>query len=183
MQDVFVPNTLKGTPRRVYIRRGVELQKYGYTDGCEACDAAKAKTNAYGHTEECRARLEAAMRQDFTERIEIARERRAQGKAAAAGQGTTDNRTRATSRVYIRRSDLLRVGYTEHCPGCKAARQKRPTSFNHNEACRRRIERKLLDDSTAAKRVQRARCKQGEKTVGCEVAAPVRKRPAKRLRW
>ena len=176
-----MPNTLKGAPRRVYIRRGVELQKYGYTDGCEGCEATKEKTKMYGHTVECRERLETAMLQDFKERIEMAQERCARGKAAA-GKPTTDKHPPTTPRVYIRRTDLPRVGYSEHCPGCKAARQKRPRSINHNEACRRRIERKLLDDATTAKRVERARCKKSEKTVGCDVAAPVRKRPAKRLR-
>ncbi len=32
-----------GGPRRVYIRAGVELRKFGFTPRCEGCDAAHRK--------------------------------------------------------------------------------------------------------------------------------------------
>ena len=157
LQDVFTPNDRKGSPRRIYIRRGVELQRFGYTEGCEGCEAAKANTDPNGHTEACRARLEAAIYQDAPGRIEIARERCAKGQAAAGRNAATDIHSPAAARVYIRRTDLVRVGYTEHCPGCKAAREKRSRSINHNEECRRRVERKLQEDANTAARVERAR--------------------------
>ena len=157
MQDVFTPNDRKGSPRRIYIRRGIELQTFGYTDGCAGCDAAQANTDSNGHTEECRARLEAAIYQEAPGRVEIARERYAKGKRVAGGSPATDIHAPAAPRVYIRRTDLLRVGYTQHCPGCKAASEKRPRSTNHNEECRRRIERKLQEDANTAVRVERAR--------------------------
>ena len=51
-------------PRRVYIRKGVELLKYGYSVGCPGCDAARSSTAARPHSEPCRLRLEQAMAAD-----------------------------------------------------------------------------------------------------------------------
>ena len=41
--------------RRVYIRRDVEIRKYGVTIGCPGCTAITAGTTAQGHSDECRA--------------------------------------------------------------------------------------------------------------------------------
>jgi len=46
--------------RRVYLTR-VDLDTYGYSEGCPGCDAAKSEARAKGHAEACRARLEAAL--------------------------------------------------------------------------------------------------------------------------
>ena len=48
-------------PRRVYIRKDIELARYGYTDDCPGCMAAALKTKAVGHSAECRARMEREM--------------------------------------------------------------------------------------------------------------------------
>ena len=158
LQDVFTENDRKGSPRRLRLRREIDLQKYGYTEGCAGCEAAKDKKGSSGHTEECRARLEAAIYLDAPGRVDIARERCAKGKRVAGGGGVaTDIHALTAPRVYIRRTDLARVGYTEHCPGCKAAKEKRSRSTNHNEECRRRIERELQEDASTAARVERAR--------------------------
>ncbi len=45
-------------PRKVYIRRHAELQRYGYTEGCLGCTAAVVGTTSAGHNEECRKRIE-----------------------------------------------------------------------------------------------------------------------------
>ena len=51
--------------RQVYIRRNVELEKYGKTDGCPGCVAAELGTRtAVTHTAECRARIQRAMDAD-----------------------------------------------------------------------------------------------------------------------
>ena len=61
LQDEFVENRKKGLKRRFRIRRNVELQQYGFTDGCPGCEAAEQRTKAVGHTEVCRKRVEASM--------------------------------------------------------------------------------------------------------------------------
>ena len=47
--------------RLVYIRRDVEIRKYGVTIGCPECKAITAGTTAQGHSDECRARIEQKM--------------------------------------------------------------------------------------------------------------------------
>ena len=51
------PTTGEQLPRRVYIRRAVELAKYGYTDKCIGCQHAKLGLKPADHNEECRARI------------------------------------------------------------------------------------------------------------------------------
>ena len=50
---------LPPTARQVYLRRNVELRKFGYTVGCSGCDAARAGSAQRGHTDVCRQRSEA----------------------------------------------------------------------------------------------------------------------------
>ena len=52
--------------RRIYIRRDVEIRKYGVTIGCPLCMAITAGTTAQGHSDECRARTEQKMLEDVT---------------------------------------------------------------------------------------------------------------------
>ena len=47
--------------RRVYIKRDVEIRKYGVTIGCPECMAITAGTTAQGHSDECWARIEQKM--------------------------------------------------------------------------------------------------------------------------
>ena len=51
-------------PYRFSIRRGVELERYGKTEGCPGCLHAAIGGPARGHNEECRARIEREMLQD-----------------------------------------------------------------------------------------------------------------------
>ena len=44
-------------PRRVYIRRSVELARYGYTDRCIGCQHAGLGLKPADHNEECRDRM------------------------------------------------------------------------------------------------------------------------------
>ena len=49
--------------RRLYIRRK-DVEKYGYTEGCEGCKRMRAGMSAKPHTQECRTRMEEAMKED-----------------------------------------------------------------------------------------------------------------------
>ena len=51
-------------PKRVYIRRNVELERYGYTPGCPGCIAAETDAEPINHSAACRARIEAAVKMD-----------------------------------------------------------------------------------------------------------------------
>jgi hypothetical protein len=58
-------SAVPGAPRRVYLRRGVELRKYGFTVGCVGCVLAQAGTTpAQSHSEQCRNRIGEAMKRD-----------------------------------------------------------------------------------------------------------------------
>jgi hypothetical protein len=66
-----LPPKLPGTraaealPRKVYIRREVELKKYGFTlKGCKGCQAASGNLVPAPHSDACRARIEQAMQDD-----------------------------------------------------------------------------------------------------------------------
>ena len=49
--------------KAVYLRRDVELARYGYTPSCPGCMAAAFGAQARPHSEACRARVTAAMRE------------------------------------------------------------------------------------------------------------------------
>ena len=49
------PTVGEQLPRRVYIRRSVELARYGYTDRCVGCQHARLGLKPADHNEECRA--------------------------------------------------------------------------------------------------------------------------------
>ena len=46
----------------MYIRKEIELEDYGYTLGCEGCTAAALGQRPRNRSEECRARIEQAMK-------------------------------------------------------------------------------------------------------------------------
>ena len=53
----------------------------------------------------------------------------------------------------ITREDVVRIGFTLNCPGCKAISRNAPAQ-NHTEACRARIEEELLKEGgMKAKRI------------------------------
>ena len=58
-------------PRRVYIRRNVELRKFGFTQGCRGCVAAETGHTPENHSEACRRRIESAMEADDVERARV----------------------------------------------------------------------------------------------------------------
>ena len=64
-------------PRRVYIRRSVELAKYRYTDQCIGCQHAKMGLKPADHSEECRARIirQMSVDVDLSQRVQIAQQR------------------------------------------------------------------------------------------------------------
>ena len=51
-------------PRRLYIRREVELARYGKTDGCVGCIAAHLGSKPAAHNDECRTRITARVEED-----------------------------------------------------------------------------------------------------------------------
>ena len=60
--------------RQIYFKEE-DFEAYGYTDGCEGCDAKKAGMPLRRHSDECRARLTAELRKDRNPRYLKARER------------------------------------------------------------------------------------------------------------
>ena len=65
-------------------------------------------------------------------------------------------------RTLIRRAVELRMyGFTDGCPGCEAAASG-SKALGHSEACRRRIEAKMLADEVAALAVVRAQMRRGQ---------------------
>ncbi|CAK0888783.1 unnamed protein product [Prorocentrum cordatum] len=65
-------------PRAVYIRKDLEIAKYGLSPGCCGCAAILSGARAQAHSAECRARIEQAMQDDdeAQQRLEDARERK-----------------------------------------------------------------------------------------------------------
>ena len=72
-------------PRRLYIRREVELARYGKTEGCQGCLAAHLGAKAVMHNEACRTRITARVEADCGEGAK--RPRRDAGATALAGTG------------------------------------------------------------------------------------------------
>jgi len=64
-------------PRGVYIRRDVELKQYGYTDGCDGCDAAKHGLSHRQHSRACKKRIseQMAKTQEGQQRLDRIKER------------------------------------------------------------------------------------------------------------
>ena len=73
-------------PKRVYIRREVELKQYGYSVGCKGCEAARSDLAPTNHSEDCRARItqEMAKYADGRQRLETADTRAVQSKRGAS---------------------------------------------------------------------------------------------------
>jgi hypothetical protein len=67
-------SAVPGAPRnlpRVYIRRGVELRKYGFTEGCRGCRFAQVTEGCRGHSEQCRNRIGEAMKRDRDDTVTV----------------------------------------------------------------------------------------------------------------
>ena len=56
--EAIVVKGKKGyVPRGIYIRKDVELQRYGYTEGCDGCMAARQGLTHRQHNRACRERI------------------------------------------------------------------------------------------------------------------------------
>ena len=109
-------------PRRVYIRRNVELDRYGYTPGCPGCIAAETNAAPTNHSAECRARIEAAMSADdlLGGRVE----------AQAAKRQRVAEETPAAGRVNTRAAEAMDTtggaqGADGDTGGCRTTRGRR----------------------------------------------------------
>ena len=71
------PTVGEQLPRRVRIRRSVELTRYGYTDRCIGSQHARLGLKPADHNEECRARIVRNMTadDDLNQRVQIAQNR------------------------------------------------------------------------------------------------------------
>ena len=71
------PTVGEQLPRRVYIKRSVELARYGYTDRCIRCQHARLGLKPADHNEECRARIVRHTTADdnLNQRVQIAQDR------------------------------------------------------------------------------------------------------------
>ena len=80
-------------PRRVYIRRSLELARYGYTDRCIGCQHATLSLKPADHSEECRARIVSHMTadDDLNQRVQIAQDRIVETALLEARTGERDS--------------------------------------------------------------------------------------------
>ena len=69
-----------------------------------------------------------------------------------------------TRRVYIKKSDLVKYGYTQGCPGCDAARTGQKPK-NHLEQCRKRIELEFEKDEAERARLEQAKRRRSDSEV------------------
>ena len=82
----------EGMPRRLYIRRNVELERYGFSEFCVGCDHARFDLPRAPHTESCRNRIEQAIAQDdrdIAERLRRIQEARGQLQPTTTTTTTT----------------------------------------------------------------------------------------------
>ena len=63
---------------------------------------------------------------------------------------------RAASRLYIRRSDVQKYGYSMNCPGCRSV-MAGTTARAHTEECRKRLENCLAEDEETKFRSEAAK--------------------------
>ena len=79
--------------RRVYIRRSVELARYGYTDRCVGCQRARLGLKPADHSEECRARIVRHLIADvdLNQRVQIAQDRIVETAPLEARSGERDS--------------------------------------------------------------------------------------------
>ena len=80
------PTVREQLPRRVNIRRSVELARYGYTDRCIGCQYARLGLKPADHSEECRARIV-----DLIQRVQIAQDRKVETAPPEATTGERDS--------------------------------------------------------------------------------------------
>ena len=86
------PTVGEQLPRRVYIRRSVELARYRNTDRCVGCQRARLGLKPADHDEECRARVVRHMTADdnLNQRVRIAQDRIVETTPPEARTGERD---------------------------------------------------------------------------------------------
>ena len=86
------PTVGEQLPRRVCIRRSVQLARYGYTDRCIECQHARLGLKPADHNEECRARVVRHMTADdnLNQRVQIVQDRTAETTPPEARIGERD---------------------------------------------------------------------------------------------
>ena len=85
------PTVGEQLPRRVYIKRSVELARFGYTDRCIGCQHARLGLKPADHNEECRARIVKHMSADnLNQRLQIAQDRIVETTPPEARSGERD---------------------------------------------------------------------------------------------
>ena len=86
-----------GRRRQVYIRKAVELVKYGYAQGCEGCPKAELGLPPVSHSSDCRARITEAMKVDegaaMKKRVDEAETRVAEDQGKRARRAVEDAET------------------------------------------------------------------------------------------
>ena len=115
--------------RRVYIRRSVELAKYGYTDRCIGCQHARLGLKLADHNEECRARIVRHMTADdnFNQRVQIAQDRIVETTPPEARTGERDP-VPEPARKKVRFAERVEEQTLE---GTVATNSRSPTAHHH----------------------------------------------------
>ena len=86
--------------RRFYIRREVELAKYGFSDDCEGCRVAQVGAAAKPHSEGCREHIRQAMMNDDVGQQRL---RAAEQRVSSAGEEqSVATRVEAARRAQMR---------------------------------------------------------------------------------
>ena len=124
-------------PRWGYIRKNIEIRKYGQTPGCQGCLAiAMEKNRSSSHSSECRKRVESAMRAVGDERLEESKRRnsevaprpdvvmdqRSSSSGAAAGSGDVNG--------------TQRTAEDDRLPSLQDLADSRPVQSAHGEMVR-----------------------------------------------
>ena len=86
------PTVGEQLPRRVYIRRSVELARYGYTDRCIGCRHARLGLKPADHNEEGRAKIVRHMTADdnLSQGVQVAQQRIVETAPSEAQAGERD---------------------------------------------------------------------------------------------
>ena len=86
------PTVGEQLPRRVDIRRSVELARYGNTDRCIGCQHARLRLKPADHNEECRARIVRHTTADdnLNQKVQIAQDRIVETTPLEARTGERD---------------------------------------------------------------------------------------------
>ena len=130
LQDVSTKNRKKGLKRRARITRKVELQQYGFTEGCLGCDAAAKSAKAVGRSEACRKRIEAKMLGEEVAAARLLRARKRRGEFHGAVPTAKQTRSAATAaakeaKMLLARAAAAAAAASEES-ACGDRRRRRP---------------------------------------------------------